>query len=226
MWSIHIKPVIQHAVAIFFDVGCCIALTTLSTAGCRYLKGCVQILLGWGTRDKDTATWKWWQMLSWRHMLEMSVQKQFISLWLFVLKNVLRHCDCTQVCVPQMLSGHGCNTVQEHVHTWLIYTCKRWGLPAAGLLLSFAEADPKMMVLRFVLFSPSSKECSTWPLTKEFASPGPPAPAATGQFPINPEQRICTSQLYLLWRPLQTHSTIPWRWWDPIFAYEKPKAET
>lgn len=56
-------------------------------------------------------------MLSWRHMLEMSVQKQFISLLLFVLKNVLRHCDRTQVCVPQMLSGHGCNTVQEHVHT-------------------------------------------------------------------------------------------------------------
>lgn len=35
--SIHIKPVIQHAVAIFFDVGCCIGLTTLSTPECKYL---------------------------------------------------------------------------------------------------------------------------------------------------------------------------------------------
>lgn len=70
-----------------------------------------------------------------------------------------------------MLLGCGCNTVQEHVQMSLTYTCKRWGPPAAGLLLSFAEAGPEMTVLRFVLFSLTSEECSTWLLTKDFASP-------------------------------------------------------
>lgn len=43
----------------------------------------------------------------------------------------------------------------------LIYTFIYVRGGGCQLLLSFAEADPEMMVLRFVLFSLSSEECST-----------------------------------------------------------------
>lgn len=119
----------------------------------------------------------------------MSVQKEFIDLLLFIPKYVWKHCDCTQVCVPQMLWGRGCNVAQEPVQTLLIYTCERCGLPAAELLLFFAEADPKMMVLMLVLFSLSSEECSTWPLTKDFCKSGPSCTNTTGQFPVNLEKK-------------------------------------
>lgn len=112
--------------------------------------------------------------------------------------------------------------VLENIKALLIYKCKRWGPPAARVLVFSAKADPEMTVLRLALFSQSSEECGTWPLTKEFASLGPPALIAIGQLPVNPEQsRINTPQLYLLWRPLQTYSSTPWRGWDSAFACEE-----
>lgn len=50
------------------------------------------------------------------------------------------------MCVPQVFQDHGYKMVPEYIQASLIYKCKRWGPPAAGLLFFFAEAGPEMTV--------------------------------------------------------------------------------